>query len=465
MDRTISYGEMKAFLKSAEHPPFIQITEEAKSTEGRSIFLVHLSRGGARARFRILFFAQQHGNEVSGKDALLTMVRDLAQHPEQLPEDVDLYVMPMLNPDGAEAHRRTNGAGADLNRDHILLSQPETRALYRVARRIMPHLAVDCHEFGRDGKAYTQRGWEAWPIITMDALNHPLIPDYLKTAGQEAVETARPVLATAGHAYTRYTVGGPPPEEEIRPSTPEVDDGRNGMGTLGALSFIIEAGVRHEAVRPQADLGARVDAYRRLFWHLIGTEAWRARIHDLSERARREPLPLFTATNAFWANLGGKVSMIRVQDKTTGRPIDIPTANAMFDLVVKSSVPTAEGYAIDAGYAEAFLPVIEAQGLRYEILKSPVRRKAERCRLVRMEEPYDELYQRYENRQIVLRESVAEVDLPPGTILVPLDQPLARRAIEVLEPCMLYGLYSYPAFRARTIAPGGTLPVLRLVRP
>jgi len=44
---------------------------------------------------------------------------------------------------------------------------------------------------------------------------------------------------------------------------------------------------------------------------------------------------------------------------------------------------------------------------------------------------------------------------------VPLDQPLARRAIEVLEPCLLYGLYSYPSFRALA-QPGGFLPVQRL---
>ena len=43
------------------------------------------------------------------------------------------------------------------------------------------------------------------------------------------MQSAALPLAKAGHAYARYHVGGPPPDEEVRPSTPEVDDGRNGL--------------------------------------------------------------------------------------------------------------------------------------------------------------------------------------------------------------------------------------------
>ena len=461
MRQTISYGEMSAFLERVAQPGFITVTEEGRSTQGRKLFLVHLSRGGAKARFRVLYYAQQHGDEVAGKDAQLTLIRDLAEHPERLPEDVDLYLMPMLNPDGAEAHQRLNGMGADLNRDHLLLAQPETQALHRVARRIRPHLAVDSHEFGRDGEDYAKKGWEAWPIITMDAANHPLIPTYLKVAGLEAVASAAPLQAKAGHAYRRYTVGGPPPDEEIRPSTSEVDDGRNGMGTLGALSFIIEAGVHHHAAEPQADLGERVDGYRILYRHLLGDRAWRDRIRKLAEQARREPLPPFIATNTFWANVGGKVSAVKVKEVATGRVLEVPTAMAMTDLVVKSSVPTPKAYAIEAAAAARFIPILEAQGLRWETLTAPRRVKLERVTFLRMEEPYDELYQRYKDRQIVKRQPQADLDLPAGTLIVPLDQELARRAIQVLEPCLLYGLYGYPGFRDWA-KPGVDLPVSRL---
>jgi len=461
MTRTVSYPELSAFLESVARPGLITVTEEGRSTQGRKLYLVRLNRGGAKATFKVFYYAQQHGDEVAGKDAQLTLIRDIAEHPERLPEDVDLYLMPMLNPDGAEKHERFNGVGADLNRDHLLLAQPETQALHRVARRIRPHVAVDSHEFGRDGEAYTKRGWEAWPVITMDACNHPLIPDYLKAEALKAVGTAAPLQQKAGHTYRRYNVGGPPPEEELRPSTAEVDDGRNGMGTLGALSFIIESGVRHRSANPQADLGERVDGYRILYQHLLGDRPWRAHIRELAERARREALPPFIATNTFWANLGGKVSRVKVREVATGQTLEIPTANAMTDLVVKGSVPTPKAYVIDASAAARFIPVLQAQGLSYETLTAPRKVQLERVKLLRLEEPYDELYQRYKDRQIVERQPQAATDLPAGTLLVPLDQDLARRAIQVLEPCLLYGLYGYPGFR-ELARPGADLPVSRL---
>lgn len=461
LKRTIGYGEMAEFLKSVARPGLITVTEEGKTSQGRSLFLVRLNRGGAKAAFRVFFYAQQHGNEVSGKDALLCLIRDIAEKPARLPEDVDLYLMPMVNPDGAEANQRLNGTGADLNRDHLLLSQPETRTLHQVARRVLPHMAVDSHEFTRDGSAIRARGWIYREAITMDGLNHPLFPGELTAAALAWVESARPVLVKAGHAYARYTVGGPPPDQETRPSTTEVTDGRNSLGALGTLSFIIEAGVRRSVPDPQADLGSRVDAYLRLYRHLLGTPESRRRIREMSERARSAPLPPFLATNFFWANLGGKVTTPQVTELATGRTLAIPTPNFMADLVVKSSVPKPRAYAIDARAAAPFVQVLEAQGIRFETLAAPRRLPVERCRLLRIEEAEDPLYARYENRQIVGLGGVEEREFPAGTLLVSLDQPLARLAIVVLEPCMLYGIYADKPFRALAEA-DGTLPVWRV---
>lgn len=459
--KTVPYGQMAEFLKSAARPGLITVTEEGKSSEGRSLFLVRLNRGGPKATFRVFFYAQQHGDEVSGKDAQLCLIRAIAEQPDLLPEDVDLHLMPMVNPDGAEAYKRFNGAGADLNRDHLLLAQPETRALHQVARRILPHLAVDSHEFTRDGQAIRARGWNYSEAITMDGLNHPAFPGELTAAALTWVESARPVLAKAGHAYSRYTVGGPPPDEETRPSTIEVTDGRNSLGALGSLSFIIEAGVRRTQPDPQADLGSRVDAYLKLYWHLIGTPESRQQVRALVERSRNAPLPPFLATNFFWANLGGKVASTKVIEQATGGTLDIPSPNLMTDLVVKSSVPTPVAYAIDGRAAAPFRKVLEAQGIRFETFAGPRTLRAEKCRLLRFEEAEDPVYARYENRQVVSRGVAEEKEFPAGSMLVPLDQPLARLAIVILEPCMLYGIYADKTFRS--LADGdGTLPVWRV---
>ena len=200
--------------------------------------------------WRVLFYAQQHGDEVSGKDALLYLVRDIAREPGLLPPDVDLWVLPMMNPDGAEAGTRRNAAGADLNRDHIVLEQPETQALHRVARRVRPHLAVDCHEFTRDSEERRKRGWIAWPDITMDGVNNPLFDPAVVAAARRWVEESAAPGPQAGHAFLRYSVGGLPPDEEQRHSAPDMDSGLNAVGLYGGLSFIIEAAVRRVGPGP-----------------------------------------------------------------------------------------------------------------------------------------------------------------------------------------------------------------------
>jgi hypothetical protein len=129
--------------------------------------------------------------------------------------------------------------------------------------------------------------------------------------------------------------------------------------------------------------------------------------------------------------------------------------------VVKGSVPTPRAYAIDAASAARFLPVLEAQGLTWKTLQAPRKVRQEAVRLLRVEAPYDELYQRYKDRQIVQRLPLVDTELPIGTVLVSLDQDLARRAIQVLEPCLLYGLYGYPGFQELAV-PGAVLPVSRL---
>ncbi len=457
---TIHYAEMEALLKAAARPGLITVTEEARTHEGRKVYLVRLNRGGAKARFRALLYAQQHGNELAGKDAQLCLIQAIAARPELLPADVDLYLMPMVNPDGGEAYRRTNGAGADLNRDHITLDQPETQALHRVALRVRPHLAVDTHEFTRDGKDWEARGWDCWPLVTLDALNVPWIPAELRREGLARVASAQVLMDRAGIPFARYTVGGLPPLDEIRPSTTEVDDGRNSLGCMGALSFIIEAGVRRQAGAAD-DLPRRADAVTRLYRHLLGDAASRRRVEALCDRARKAPLPPFLATNFFWANVDGQVPTVRVLDRATGRPLDVPAPGLMTDLVVKQSVATPRAYAVDAAAAPAFRTLLDRHGIRYEVLAAAASRKAEACRLLRVEPDPDELYGRYGNRQIVQRAAAQDHPFPAGSLIVPLDQPLARNAVGLLEPCLLYGIYGYPAYRA-LVGPDGTTPVWRL---
>jgi hypothetical protein len=461
LTRTVSYAEMDAFLASVNGKGPVTVTTEAKTAEGRSVFLVHATRGGEPA-FRVLFYAQQHGDEVSGKDALLFLVRDIARRPETLPPGIDLWILPMMNPDGAEAGTRRNAAKADLNRDHIVLEQPETQALHRVVRRVRPHVAVDCHEFTRDGEERQKRGFLAFPDITMDGLNNPLFDPAVIAAAQRWVDESGAAVTAAGHRFYRYTVGGLPPEEEQRHSAPDIDSGLNAVGMYGGLSFIIEAAVRRAVPDPSADLGRRVDAYLVLFRRFLEATAHRAADVAAVENSRQRPLPPFLPTNYLWVNPAATVTEFPVLEAATGRTLRVPTANLMTTMAVKTSVPAPSGYAIEPRAAADFKLVLERHGIPFEELAAPRTLRASRCTAVRVEDEFDEVYSRYEGRQIVRCAKAAGVDLPAGSLWIALTGESAVRAALVLEPLSLYGVYQYPRFRPYA-APGATLPVLRVM--
>lgn len=457
-----SYAGMEAFLASVDGKGPVAVSVEGTSAKGRSLFLVHAAHR-ADAPFRILFYAQQHGDEVSGKDALLYLIRDIVRNPSRLPADVDLWVMPMVNPDGAEAGSRRNGAGADLNRDHVTLLQPETQALHRVARRLKPHLAVDAHEFGRDSKEWTKRGWEKWPDITMDGLNNPHFDAERIAAARRWVDESAEEEQKAGHRFLRYWVGGTPPEDEQRHSAIDTDGGLNGMGAYGGLSFIIEAAVRHQSKDPTADLGKRVDAHLVLFRRFLEGAGRRGEDRAVVERARKRPLSAFLPSDAIWVNPRGTVTGFPVVEVATGNVLKIPTANLMTDVAVKRSVPTPLGYAADPKAAGEIGALLTRHGIPYETLATARKVPAETWTLLRVEDEFDDVYSRYGGRTIVKRGDVRETEIAAGSLYVPLEGEAALRAAILLEPSAMYGLWQYPAFRA-LVGADGSIPVLRVLK-
>lgn len=459
---TTTYAAVETFLAGIDGKGGIEVSVEGTTAQGRKVFLVH-ARRGVTPSFRILVYAQQHGDEVSGKDALLYLLRDIAAKPDTLPKDVDLWVLPLVNPDGGEAFTRRNSAGADLNRDHMLLEQPETQALHRVARRVRPHLAVDCHEFTRDSEERRARGWIAWPDITMDGLDNPLFDPRVIAAAQRWVDDSAAPLAKAGHAYYRYTVGGLPPDEEQRHSAPDIDGGLNGIGMYGGLSFIIEAAVTRAEGAPQADLGKRVDAYLTLFKRFVHGGGRRADDLAAVEASRTRPLPAFIPTNYLWVNPGMKITEFPVLELASGKALRIPTANMMTTVAVKSAVPTPLGYAVEPGAAPVFKVLCERHGIPYEALTAARPIHAEPCTLLRVEEEFDDTYARYGGRTISRREPAAARELPAGSLWIPLEGEAAVRTALVLEPAALYSLYQYAQYRA-LVGPNGAIPVLRVVR-
>lgn len=161
-----SYGTIRsAFLAYAANYPAIAAYEVLGPTiQGREIFALRIS-GNVLVEEdepEIAFFASHHGNEfASGEIAYawaLELLDDYGTDPvaTAFVDDNEIWVVPLLNPDGRELGTRENAAGIDLNRDGGFnwdgqggssspWSQIESRALQGFLEQSNLSLAVTMH--------------------------------------------------------------------------------------------------------------------------------------------------------------------------------------------------------------------------------------------------------------------------------------------------------------------------------
>jgi hypothetical protein len=165
-----------------------------------------------------------HGAEASGMDASLPFVYHLAAAQgadiERVLDSTVVLVTAIFNPDGHSqrvawvdayggqqpvadpAHiehqgswtfARTNHYWFDLNRQWLLLTQPEPRAWMRKWHEWRPNLTVDYHEMSSESTYYFHPG-----VATR---TNPLAPDRAEELMAETVKTSENVLDGEGRLY------------------------------------------------------------------------------------------------------------------------------------------------------------------------------------------------------------------------------------------------------------------------
>jgi len=95
---------------------------------------------------RILIWSQMHGNESTTTKALFDLFNyfELSDS-KTLLEACTLFVIPILNPDGAEAYTRLNAHQIDLNRDAKEMTQSESKILRTAYEDFKPHFCFNMH--------------------------------------------------------------------------------------------------------------------------------------------------------------------------------------------------------------------------------------------------------------------------------------------------------------------------------
>lgn len=122
----------------------IDVNTIGKSVFGEPIYGFKIGNGNKR----ILMWSQMHGNESTTTKALFDLINtflDSTSDVDYILSSCTIYIIPILNPDGARAYTRINANEIDLNRDAQNLTQPESRVLRKVFEDFNPHFCYNLH--------------------------------------------------------------------------------------------------------------------------------------------------------------------------------------------------------------------------------------------------------------------------------------------------------------------------------
>lgn len=241
-----SHEELSQFVKEVDGKSDL-ITSEVltKSVESRELFVLYFSKGKFgedKSKIKVLIFAQQHGNEQSGKEGALLLVKELLKpENEYLFDKIDFALVPQMNPDGSEKNKRRNGNDMDLNRNHLILTEPETITLHKLFDRYLFEVTMDVHEYSPYGEEWKKFGYRKNIDVTIGALTNINTSEPIRNLSYENyLPFVFNFLRGKGFSAYHYLPGGPPEVDYIRYSTYDINDGRQSLGIINSFSFIQE---------------------------------------------------------------------------------------------------------------------------------------------------------------------------------------------------------------------------------
>ncbi len=244
--KVTSYEELTDFVKQLdEKSDLLKVETIGQSMQGRNLYAMKFSSsefGRDKSKIKVLFFAQQHGNEQSGKEGALLLALNLLKPENQyLFDKIDFVLIPQVNPDGSEANKRRNGNDMDLNRNHLILTEPETQALHVFFDKYLFEVSMDVHEYSPYGGEWEKYGYRKNADVTLGATTNPNVSENIRTlSNNEVLPYVLKSLSLNNFSSFVYCPGGPPEQDYIRHSTFDVNDGRQSLGIQNTLSFIQE---------------------------------------------------------------------------------------------------------------------------------------------------------------------------------------------------------------------------------
>jgi hypothetical protein len=421
----------------------VRLSSLGRSQLGRDIPVLHFTREGladpeaiaALERPVIWLIAQQHGNEHAGGEAMLALAAALATGElAPLLERLSIVIVPRINPDGAAADQRVLASGNDLNRDHLLLSQDESRALHAAMQRLRPDVVFDHHEFSV-ARRWVEKfgGSHSLDVMILEA-THPGVPRSLTDIARRLY---RPVLEAtlerhglSSHDYVTTAADKSDLLVSLGGNAPGI--ARNAFGLRGSVSYLIET----------RGVGLGLQRYQqRVATHYLLAKALLAASAD-------EGPALRSAVRAARRAAAADRSPLVVAHELARRPLELPLVDPESGAARPTPVTLADsrllatteqrarpyGYLVLRG-GEAVAGLLALLEVRTVRLAEPARLAVEAYDVERLGRPSRRAGESINpDRSLAVTLRAATIDVPAGALFVPMSQPACGVVAAALEP-------------------------------
>jgi len=154
-NRRFKHSDIVPLIERLKNNKNFKVDKIGISVEGRDIYLISLGSG----KTKVFLWSQMHGDEPTATAALFDMFNFFSAdsaYPEiknLILSNLSIYIIPMVNPDGAEEFQRRNIVEIDLNRDVLQQQTPEAQILKNVFDSLKADFGFNLHDQGRDYSA------------------------------------------------------------------------------------------------------------------------------------------------------------------------------------------------------------------------------------------------------------------------------------------------------------------------
>jgi len=464
-----SHQQMMGYLKPlVDSSSMVKMTSIGTSVSGNSIPALFFSQDDVFASQRekkpvVMIFCQQHGNEPSSKEAAMIVARRLLNEDSGLLQNLDLILVPQVNPDGADAGKRHNGNDMDLNRNHVILSEPESNALHQLFLDWMPEVTLDVHEYN----AVLTRWIEAGYLKDADEMlggvtNLNIDPEIMRFTRNTFIPETGAGIEADGFRFHRYIVGNPFEDKVVRYSTTAINDGRQSFGIYNTLSFIIE-GKRYGNLTNEIEKRTKGQVSAMLnFLKTTNRHAGDMLSLVTQARMRVESMSQSHIQMEYFADKDHPVLNFPVFDLNSWTHTDRDLEFFKPLVKVKKSIGKPAAYSF-AGTETRLIELLQRHRIPMLVLKNNQETVVETYQVKHVTDAIDEEKPTF---QIDLEKMVKNETLAAGTIIVPVKGVASNLVPLLLEPESTWGIVSTRAageYRFESyLGEGKPYPVKRL---